>query len=231
MCNFPNIQYVDNFVPLNNLQGLPRSPKGMYTFLINRNFVPVNFLQAMNVANMTQLEDVIFQKIQNYQGSELELKEIFCLIHIWGGNRGASVFRNYPNPDMNAIIPHYKKLVNICLSTPIPNNNTLESALDAAQKSITDVYNAIISFHGTIKGIGPSFLTKHTRFWLTKNNPLNQLPIYDSTFAEHIMGYNSPCSPQFNDIIPFWRCMITKANVEHVSLLSLERQLFNYWTH
>lgn len=31
-------------------------------------------------------------------------------------------------------------------------------------------------------------ITKHTRFWLCINNPNNPLPMYDSTFANRLMG-------------------------------------------
>ena len=232
MCNFPNIQYVDFFQPLinplNNNNCLPKSPKGMYTFLVNRTFLPGNFMDPMNI-NMAQLEDTIIQKIHDYGATDPELRDIFCLIHIWGGITGRSVFIKNPDPTMNNILIHYRNFVNVCLSIPVPVDTTLGAALDAAQNSISSVYNALLLFHNAISGLGPSFLTKHARFWLTRNNPRNPLPIYDSTFANHIMGYGPNSSAHFNDIIPFWNAMIQKALVEQVSLLSLERQLFNYY--
>ncbi len=233
MCIFPNIQYVDNYQPLNNPQNnnlvLPRGPRAMYTLLVNQGFVPANFLTALNVVNMTQLEDVINQKICNYGATDPELKEIFCLIHIWGGNTGRRVFIMNPDPNMTNILIQYRIFVNTCLTAQAPINNTLDAALDAALNSTTSTYNGLLALHNTIRGLGPAFLTKHARFWLTKINPRNPLPIYDSTFANHIMGHGPHCSAQFNDIIPFWNGMINKARLEHVSLLSLERQLFNHY--
>lgn len=229
MCNFPNIQYDDRFQPLANRIGLPKSPQAMYTLLKNNGFVQLNFLENLNVHNMTDLENKIFEKISHYGGTDHELKEIFCLIHIWGGNSGRNVFIKNPDPDLREIIPHYRNLVNSCLKTVEPHDNNLNDALDAAQSYVNTIYDEILLFHNNVKGIGPSFLTKHTRFWLTKNNPRNPLPIYDSTFAVHIMQQNPRYNAQFRHIIPFWNCMINKAREEHISLLSLERQLFNFF--
>ncbi len=232
MCNFPNIQYVDIFQPLanplNNNCGLPKGPRAMYTLLVNKHFLPANFLDIQNI-NMAQLECTINQRICDYGATDPELKEIFCLIHIWGGNTGRRVFTMNPNPDMNNILIYYRDFVNVCLNTPVPTEDTLDAKLDVAQNCVLTMYNAIWNLHSRIKGLGPAFLTKHARFWLTKNNPLNPLPIYDSTFAEHIMGHGPHCNARFKDIIPFWNGMIAQAREVRISLLSLERQLFNLW--
>ncbi len=232
MCNFPNIHYVDNFQPLNNPLnnnlGLPKGPRAMYTLLVNKGFVPANSLDVFNV-NMAQLEETINQVICHYGATDTELKYIFCLIHIWGGNTGRRVFIMNPDPNMTNIIIHYRTFVNTCLAIKTPIDDTLEAGLETAHNSTITIYNSLMALHSAVQGLGPSFLTKHARFWLKKNNPRNPLPIYDRTFANHIMGHGPHSSAQFNDIIPFWNGMINKAQMENISLLSLERQLFNLW--
>ena len=226
MCNFPNIQYVDDFQNLNSLPVLPPSPQGMYSILINQGIVPDNYLARMNVNNMVELENEIFERIDSYQGTDDEMRDIFCLIHIWGGIAGRGIFVKGKGFIWDEIKKPYRALVNECLKAPVPDNNT--QPREAAQKCITPIYNAILSFYQDvhIQNISTSFITKHTRFWLRKNNHQNPLPIYDRTFAINLMNY---AGVYMRSLPKFWSCMIDKANKENVSLLSLERQLFNHW--
>lgn len=230
MCIFPNIMYVDDFVPLNNLPTLPASPKAMFTLLVNKGIVPANYLVNMGVANMNQLEEKIFKKVKDFQWTDEELFDIFCLIHIWGGISGRNIFLRHIDHgrfNWSAIVGYYRNMVNMCLATSKPDTNT--TGIDAALNSVPEIYKAINDFHGKVKWIGAAFLTKHTRFWLTKNNPQNPLPIYDKTFSVNVMGISPNYPAQIPDIIPYWHCMIDKARMENVSLLSLERQLFAYF--
>lgn len=226
MCNFPNIQYEDNFPPLNDLPVLPRSPQGMYSILINNGIVNPTYLLDMNVHNMIELEDEIFARIQNYSGSDEELRDIFCLIHIWGGISGRGIFIRGNGFVWDEIKVPYRALVCKCISTPILNGNV--NPLDVAENCIAPIYKSVCDFYrdSRIHHISTSFITKHTRYWLQRNNPNNPLPIYDSTFATNLMSY---AGVYMRSLPVFWNCMIDKARLEHISLLSLERQLFNHW--
>ena len=66
MCVFPNIQYVNNFFPLQGNDGdeLPPSPRAMFTLLMNKGIVDANFL--MDINNMAALEAEIFGLIDHY---------------------------------------------------------------------------------------------------------------------------------------------------------------------
>lgn len=228
MANFPEIDYHVGFVPLNDLQELPPSPKAMYTMLKGENIVRNDYLECMEVSNITNLEDKIFEKIKDFKSSDSELKDIFLLIHIWGGKGSRGLFSKGSGFVWEEIKDSYRTLVEACLDAPKPDKpDSNICSLDAAEKSMIPVYCAANEFCHQTNNIGAAFVTKHTRFWLTKNNPCNPLPIYDSTFAANIMERKKYA--QLCDVIPYWHLMIKKAQEEQMSLLALERLLFKHY--
>lgn len=84
MCVFPNIQYVNDFVPLqgNDAEALPPSPRAMFTNLVNHGIVDNHFLDGIN--NMYELEMTVFALIDHYPENGASLERIFHLIQIWG---------------------------------------------------------------------------------------------------------------------------------------------------
>lgn len=218
MCLFPNISYVENFVPLNGpVMGLPPSPKAMFTFLVNRGIVGLNFLDGVN--NMQDLEELIFELIDHYPENGASLERIFHLIEIWGGRMGRSFYLSHPF-SWDDINPLYNGLINNFTSIQNLGNQTLVRAANA----VGIFYEAL--HEAGYKGMAVAFITKHTRFWMHRNMPNNMLPIYDSTFSEHVMQRGRTAN--YRDLLPFWQAMVEKAQLENVSLTSLERQLFNY---
>lgn len=171
-CEFPNIPYDPHFVPLND----QRIPQHTYTFLKN-NGMGYGLLDGTNTTEA--LERKINDKITIYKdGDDNLLFEIFCLIQIWGGRMGRIAFlQDIPFPDYwNKYLKDcYRKLACTCNSIVKKDNNLMGVDLEDIEK----VYQAIyyIRANPNIRKLNVSFLTKHTRFWLQKNNFDNPLPI------------------------------------------------------
>lgn len=219
MCYFPDIQYVDNFVQLQDgpVNELPPSPRGMFTLLLNKGIVKEDFLG--DIHNMSELEEHIFRLIDDYPENGVSSERIFHLIEIWGGRTGRQFYLKQPFNWLD-IEPIYIELINHFTAVDTIDNQTL-----------VDASNFVSVFHGALhdigyKGMAVAFITKHTRFWMHRNMPNNMLPIYDKTFAVNVMrNQTANC----RDLLPYWQGMVDKANREHVSLTSLERQLFRYF--
>lgn len=221
MCYFPNIQFNNEFVALANGQNgtLPRSPRAMYTLLINKHIVDNQFLNGIN--NMTELESCIYDLIDHYQ-ENAPLERIFHLIQIWGGNTGRGLYIRQPFV-WQEIEPIYRHFVDVIRSIETIDDDSLNNAFVAQNV----FYNSLKNNH--YKGMGVAFITKHLRFWMHQNLPNSMLPIYDSTFSVNVMQRGRTAKTR--DLLPFWRAMIAKAEEEHVSLSALERQLFNYFNN
>lgn len=224
MCFFPNIEYVDDFAPLNLNNGfrLPSSPRAMLNLLINRNIVDEHFIDGID--NMTDLETEIFNLIDNYPDNNASLERVFHLIQIWGGRTGRGI---YVRQQFNwlDIEPLYRPFVNYFRAIVALDANNLNNTLDDAITMIRTFYNSLRAIH--YRGMGVAFITKHSRFWMHRNLPNNMLPIYDSTFSINVMQKGNIAN--MRDLRDYWQAMFEKAAQEHVSLSSLERQLFNYY--
>ena len=220
MCHFPNINYQAEFVILENewVHVLPPSPRALYTLLQNKHLVDARFLDGIH--NMEELEYEIFNCVDYYPENSVSLERIFYLIQIWGGRTGRGLFINQ-DFDWSVFSPAYTKLVNVCRNIENLDGNTCEAVFSAITSFIENLHEI------EYKGMGVAFITKHTRFWMHRNLPNDMLPIYDSTFSNHIMHRGN--SATLRDLPIFWSGMIKKATEESISLTALERQLFNHF--
>ncbi len=172
------------------------------------------------IHNMGELEAHIFDLIDHYPENRASTERIFHLIEIWGGIMGKGFYNNqsffWPDiePIYNGLITDFSSIENL-------DDHTLVRAAEAVKVFYLSLHSA------GYKGMAVAFITKHSRFWMHRNLPNNMLPIYDSTFSEHIMQRGTLACARH--LLPFWRCMVAKAEQEHVSLTSLERQLFMYY--
>ena len=221
MCNFPDIHYDPNYVGLSN----QIIPQGTYTYLKKKGIVGEHLLDG--ISDMEKLEKYINEKIETYDGTDdNSMYDIFCLIQIWGGFRGITAFRcNKPFREKweNSIKEQYHLLVKTCMG--ITANK--DAQLNICKNDIDTVLNAVQTIKDNVPGLGVSFITKHTRFWLQRNNEKNPLPIFDSIMANGLLN----SSADITLLKQYWICMIEKAvslNNE-MSLLALERQLFNFF--
>lgn len=224
MCIFPDIPYDPYFGGLSN-QSIPQ---GTYTYLKNNEIVDAHLVRLLDgIPDMEKLEKYIKKKIETYDGNDdNSLYDIFCLIQIWGGFRGITAFRcNKPFREKweNSIKEQYHLLVKTCMGIT-PNK---DAQLNICKNDIDTVLNAVQTIKDNVPGLGVSFITKHTRFWLQRNNEKNPLPIFDSIMANGLLN----SSADITLLKQYWICMIEKAvslNNE-MSLLALERQLFNHF--
>lgn len=211
MC-FPNINYQVPVPILGNLQELPSGPRGMVTLLTNRNLFHLGEMDAIN--NMEELEADIIQRIEVFQVGDNPL-DIFHRIQIWGGLTGRSIYTRDGGFREENVTPYYNDLLNTCIGI-----NELN------QPAIHQVFNAIHDFNVNVRNIGIPFITKHTRFWLTRSLGDNALPIYDKVMAQNLMGRRNATEA---NLLLYWQRMINKAQYEDITLVALERILFHYY--
>lgn len=217
VCNFPNIEYSNSFTTLrgedDNVRPVPRS---MITLLSGQgthpefHFIKENFSEQFD-NDINKLEQNIFDCVCGYHHGD-DLESIFHKIQIWGGITGRNIYVRQ-NFSWSSIAPKYQNLVDACL-----NIN------DLSEESIVRLYDAFVRFN-EVKNIGVSFITKHIHFWTYVNLKQDAFPIFDKVMSENLLGERV----NFRNLKVYWRYMITKAKEENVNLMSLERQLFNYY--
>ena len=131
---FPPIKYTIDTPPLSMEDSLPSHSRAMYKILRDRKIIDRNYLEKHNINNIDSLESFIFGKINNYKIEShdyQELKEIFCLIHIWGGNTGRNIFiQGGTGFNWNKISIPYEKLVIACCEIIPDSQNTLNISLE-----------------------------------------------------------------------------------------------------
>lgn len=88
---FPNIEYSNDYAPLNHLNYLPKSPKALIAYLLRRGIIDDTFMDGIN--NMEELELCISSLIHdaNIEDSA-RVQRIFHLIQIWGGIMGKGIY-------------------------------------------------------------------------------------------------------------------------------------------
>ncbi len=220
MCYFPPLQYLNEVAPLFGAPDntLPSSPKGLFSVLVNRHIVGPHFLDGIH--NMVELEENIFNLIDHYPENNVPVETIFHFIQVWGGRTGRMFYCRQPFV-WQQIEPLYLGLIHHFSEIRAINNQTVLAAANA----VTVFYNAL--HEANYKWMGVAFITKHSRFWMHRNLPNCMLPVYDSTFSRYIMHAGTPA--RLVELPHFWQAMIAKAELEHVSLTALERQLFNHF--
>ena len=220
MCNFPNIQFVNDFAPLQGgiVNIIPPSPRAMFTNLLHKGIIDNRFLEGIH--NMAELELAIFELIDHYPENNASLERIFHLIQIWGGRMGKGIY-NLQEFHWDDIEPIYKPFIDEFRTLTAIN----EATLGEAERAVENYYYSLRSIN--YRGMGVAFITKHSRFWMHRNLPDMMLPIYDSTFSYNVMQRGR--SANLKDLPDYWNAMVAKARQEGVSLTSMERQLFNYF--
>lgn len=109
----------------------------------------------------------------------------------------------------------YKKLVDACINI---------APISEIKEIIPDMVEIVKNFN--VKYLKVAFITKHTRYWLQKNFGDNALPIYDTIMATNVMRKKGL---DIEHLEEYWEVMVDKAHCQEVSLVKLERQLFEYF--
>lgn len=208
---FPDIEYtleMPNLIDENG--GFSKSVRTMRTLLINKNIV---IKDLDKIKNDDDLEREIIKRIKQYkQGDSVE--EIFHLIQLWGGSAGRIIYNFDGGFVWKNIYPHYQKLIDVCLSVSEVN-----------QLTIAQMRSAVCDFNKSVKNIGVSFITKHTRYWLYKTLGFNALPIYDNIMAKYVMRKKTA---EIRNLEEYWTIMANIATQMGIDLMPLERQIFKY---
>lgn len=145
-----------------------------------------------------------------YNGKpKITAEELFHIIQLWGGGEGRYIYVRGNGFAENFNLESYKNLINASFYS-----NRIEK-----------LFLKIQEFNSLNKYINIAFITKHTRFLTSYNKTFAGLPIYDSEMSKNFMKEEKP---QMKDLREYWRGMIEIAKECEISLLELERVLFNH---
>jgi len=209
---FPNLDYKNEFGRLNDSIGIfSKSVRAMITLLCDRGMLSAHLYD--NLQTDDDIENKIFEMILS-EDYEDKLQDVFHLIQTWGSIAGRHIYIRDRGFNWGEMLPKYKILVDECLRVKEVN----ETMISTLCKVVKDI-------NASVKYLGPSFITKHVRFWLYRNLRLNALPIYDSIMAKTIM--NKQCA-QICNLEEYWLVMYNKSKELNVDLMPLERQIFKY---
>ena len=234
--NFPDINYKKGLQDLpNNLIENNSSIKGIVTLVTGKGKKPIKQPLSYNplegFKTLREVESYLFKKIESFTNpTDSEIIDIFHKIQCWGGRMGKGVYQK-EGFDKNFKMNVYKDMVSKCLNFDLEND------------WVNEVSDWTFDLH-KIHGINTSFSTKHIRFWLYKKLKENTPPIFDEVIQGRkdvskilwIFGLNKynqkyPLNNSSqNNLIIYWEQMIKKSKKEKISLLELERRLFNYFT-
>lgn len=208
---FPDIKYTNDYLH-SCASGAPFSKgvKGMVTRLKAIGEIPSDWNEC---ANDDDLDALIMDRIKQYRPGD-SLREIFNLIQTWGGLSGRNIYIH--GLDWANIEAPYKALADCCLSM---TENT--------EKQRDILIDAIREFDSKVQSIGLSFITKHTRYWLTRNLGMNALPIFDSIMANNVLVLSK--TQNLSNLKAYWNAMTAKSVELGIGLIPLERQLFQYF--
>lgn len=209
--SFPDINYTPDIPPLVDGDTFTKSVKSMITLLVNKGIVEKTILSGLKTDD--DIEVLILSKIRECSCAD-SIEEIFHLIQIWGGSMGRGVYVLEEFFDWGKIAPCYLNLVECC-----------QAIRDVSDESIDMLLAAIKEFDASVKHMGVSFITKHTRYWLYRTLGSDALPIYDRIMARCVMRKESA---HLRHLAEYWKVMIVKSKQLNISLMALERQIFKH---
>ena len=176
--SFPKINYTQEIQPLVDDGRLSKSVKSMITLLENKGIIAKGILSEYKTDD--DIETLILKKIEGYSYGD-NIEDIFHLIQIWGGITGRGVYVLEDTFDWGKIARYYQNLVDKCLS--------IDSLCD---DSIESLISAIAEFNTSVRHMGVSYITKHTRYWLYRSMGNNAFPIYDRIMARCVTQKSTP---------------------------------------
>ena len=210
--HFPDIQYQKEMPSLRKPgEGFSKGVKAMITLLRRNDIVSADFFA--NLHNDDDIEKEALRRICEFKPED-DLESIFHLIQAWGGSSGRGIYIFGRGFNWTELKPEYESLLSTCFQTKTDD-----------EKSISTLVQAVIKFDKSIDHLGVSFITKHVRFLLYRTLKEDTLPIYDSVMAREVMLQTNPSVKQLAE---YWKVMTAKAKRLGISLMSLERQIFQH---
>lgn len=160
---------------------------------------------------VSNFEETINKNIKGfYNGNPtISPEELFHIIQLWGGGEGRYIYVRGNGFTKNFNLDSYKHLIDASFHS----------------ERVEKLFFEIQKFNNLNKYINIAFITKHTRFLTIQNKTLTGLPIYDSEISKNFMQEDKP---HMKDLKEYWRGMIDITKEEEISLLDLERILFNH---
>lgn len=208
--HFPELSYTNDVPPLVRPGGkFSKSVAGMITIMKNSKIVREDLFDRFETDDDIERHIIEQVSVFNLQDDPLDL---FHLIQGWGGISGRMIYLHRDEWNPEKIRVAYKNLVETCKNVDTFTEDKINSIIDA-----------IILFDSQVRFMGVAFITKHTRFWLSRPLGDDALPIYDSVMAKEVMGLNIP---DVKSIKEYWMVMKSKADRLGISLRALERQIF-----
>ena len=209
--HFPDINYKPEMLPLQDSEDYSPRVKAMKTLLEHRGIVKKSLFEGLS--NDDELEEKAINAIRHYNGFDSP-EEIFHMIQTWGGSSGRGIYVFEGQFNWVKIERPYKMLIETCLQPHDTDDRSIDSLVDLVK-----------TINNSVSHLGVSFITKHVRFWLTKEMGENALPIFDSVMAMEIMHHNSV---NVNYLGEYWKVMVSCAKHHNIKLMPLERQIFKY---
>lgn len=210
--HFPDIEYSNK---MDSVSSRRDGVKGMISLLEKYDDIKNRGL-FKDGDNANTVEKRIIETIREYDGAdESKLQNIFHLIQAWGGMMGRNIYVKGDGliwDGVNGIKQYYNDLVAGCLKK-----------YASSDELINELVSLVKVFDDHVHNLGISFITKHTYFWLQKNEDGIALPIYDSIMALEVMHRSDV---KANDLGNYWRVMVAKANQLGIDIKSLERQIY-----
>ena len=213
--HFPDIEYTSEVPPLaaSEKGGFTRSVGSMIHLMVNSGLVDSSLFDGLK--NDDDIEREALSRIKAFRKGD-DPEPIFHLIQAWGGMAGRGIYAHRKAWKKENAMAAYNDLIDVCERTTTIDDESLVALLKAVRL-----------FDKRVKHLGFAFITKHTRFWLTRTLGDNALPICDSVMAQTILGIPSP---EARSIADYWKVMYSKAQHLGISLTALERQIFIYAT-
>lgn len=226
--NFPKIDYKRGFEDLTNdiIEDIS-SVKTIITLITGKGNNPIkhplNYNPLEGFTRLSEVEYYLFNKINSFSDvskiDDNEIIDVFHKIQCWGGKGGRGVYQD-DGFNNNFNLEVYKTVVIDCLN------------IDSDTDWVDEVSDWSFLLNEKIKNYNTSFSTKHIRFWLYKKLKKNTPPILDDVIQRGLNFYNqdSPIDRyKKKDLKRYWVKMIKKSKEENISLLDLERILFNHF--
>ena len=211
--HFPELEYTTEVLPLVRPggKGFSKSVGSMIHLMVRSGIVDGALFEGLK--DDDDVEREALSRIKTFKKGD-DPEPIFHLIQAWGGMAGRGIYVHKKAWKKENVMAAYNDLIDACEKTSRIDDDSLDALLKAVRV-----------FDKKVKHLGFAFITKHTRFWLTRTLRDNALPICDSIMAQTILGIPSP---EAKSIADYWKVMYSQAQHLGISLVALERQIFIY---
>jgi hypothetical protein len=161
---------------------------------------------------MNALQQTILRDISGYLAAPSEdlILQIFHQIQLWGGRAGRNIYVMEGGFEKNFEVEAYAEFA-----------RAASSLVDTVAERIQTLVRSV----GRIRHFGPSFATKHGRFW-AEAAIASPLAIYDSNIARGCFGRDTV---QWSHYEGYLDSLTAVAGAERVSIQHLERAAFSFF--